>query len=170
MPPLFFLCDLTVESRLCDSMIRTKNKGLNMANGVDNTVVFLTPVQNNSRQSPKAPAPVSRKKVNLSEGLDIWYRVTTQSVQDSKPDLSTRQMAVLMTVYLSEGPHTVRSLAQHLNVTKAVISRAIDRLSSYGYVERAPDYRDKRSIILRRTSGGINYLRDFARLIQTEFS
>jgi len=141
-----------------------------MANGVDNTVVFLAPVQNNSRKPSKAPIPMARTKVNLSEGLDIWYRVTTQSVQDSAPDLSTRQMAVLMTVYLSEGPHTVRSLAKHLNVTKAVISRAIDRLSSYGYVERAPDYRDKRSIILRRTSGGINYLRDFARLIQTEFS
>jgi len=75
-----------------------------------------------------------------------------------------------MTIYLSEGPHTVRSLAKHLSVTKAVISRAIDRLCSYGYIERAPDIRDKRSVIMRRTSGGINYLRDFARLIQSEFS
>jgi DNA-binding MarR family transcriptional regulator len=108
--------------------------------------------------------------VNLSEGLDLWHRVTMQSVQGEAPDLTSRQMAVLMTIYLSEGPHTVRSLAKHLNVTKAVISRAIDRLGQYGYVERAPDPRDKRSVIMRRTSGGINYLRDFARLIQVEFS
>ncbi|RKQ72061.1 MarR family protein [Litorimonas taeanensis] len=142
-----------------------------MENATDNTVVFLTPVQNNSRPRPHtAPKPIRRAKVNLSEGLDIWHRVTMQSVQGDSPDLTSRQMAVLMTVYLSEGPHTVRSLAKHLNVTKAVISRAIDRLSQYGYVERAPDIRDKRSVIMRRTSGGINYLRDFARLIQTEFA
>ncbi len=137
-----------------------------MSNSVDNTVLFLAPSSPNPRS---APAAIRRPKVNLSQGLDLWHRVTTQSVQASEPDLSTRQMAVLMTIYLSEGPHTVRSLAKHLKVTKAVISRAIDRLSSYGYVERAPDLRDKRSVIMRRTSGGIHYLRNFARVIQDEF-
>jgi DNA-binding MarR family transcriptional regulator len=146
-----------------------------MVDTIDNTVVFLTPVQNNSRpvvkSSPaKAPTPLRRPRINLSEGLDLWHRVTLQSVQGDAPDLTTRQMAVLMTIYLTEGPHTVRSLAKHLCVTKAVISRAIDRLSQFEYVQRAPDPRDKRSVIMRRTSGGINYLRDFAKLIQVEFS
>ena len=138
-----------------------------MSNTGDNTVLFLAPAPSRPRT---APTPIRRPKLNLSAGLDRWHRVTTLSVQADEPDLSTRQMAVLMTVYLSEGPHTVRSLAKHLNVTKAVISRAIDRLSSYGYVERAPDIRDKRSVIMRRTSGGIHYLRNFARVIQDEFA
>ena len=141
-----------------------------MADGTDNTVLFLAPSPSQPRPKHVAPTPIRRPKVNLSEGLDLWHRVTIESVRASEPDLSTRQMAVLMTIYLSEGPHTVRSLAKHLSVTKAVISRAVDRLCSYGYVERAPDIRDKRSVIMRRTSGGINYLRNFARLIQTEFT
>lgn len=141
-----------------------------MVDGTDNTVLFLAPAVSGSHGSHKAPTPIRRPKVNLSEGLDLWHQVTMASVRNSEPDLSNRQMAVLMTIYLSEGPHTVRSLAKHLSVTKAVISRAIDRLCSYGYIERAPDIRDKRSVIMRRTSGGINYLRDFARLIQSEFS
>lgn len=151
-----------------------------MADGADNTVVFLAPVPNAPRsqnppaQTPrpysKAPTALSRPKINLSEGLDLWHRVTVESVRASEPDLSTRQMAVLMTIYLSEGPHTVRSLAQYLQVTKAVISRAIDRLTHHGYVERAPDHRDKRSVVMCRTSGGIHYLRNFARVIQAEFT
>lgn len=141
-----------------------------MADGADNTVVFLSSVPSVPRHSNKAPMPLSRPKINLSEGLDLWHQVTVQSVRNSEPDLSTRQMAVMMTIYLSEGPHTVRSLAKHLQVTKAVISRAIDRLTHHGYVERAPDHRDKRSVILCRTSGGIHFLRNFARIIQTEFT
>jgi len=84
------------------------------------------------------------------------------------PDLSSRQMAILMTVYLEENAHTVRSLADKLKVTKAVISRALDTLTRYGFVERAPDLRDKRSIIVKRTSGGILYLQRFADIIQSE--
>lgn len=141
-----------------------------MADGADNTVVFLASVPSAARQTTKAPIPLARPKINLSEGLDLWRQVTVQSVRASEPDLSTRQMAVLMTIYLSEGPHTVRSLAKHLEVTKAVISRAIDRLTHHGYVERAPDHRDKRSVVMCRTSGGIHYLRNFARIIQTEFT
>jgi len=142
-----------------------------MADGTDNTVLFLAPAPSSAAgHAKKAPTPLRRPKINLSEGLDLWHQVTMASVRNSEPDLSTRQMAVLMTIYLSEGPHTVRSLAKHLNVTKAVISRAIDRLCSYSYIERASDPRDKRSVIMRRTSGGINYLRDFARVIQSEFT
>lgn len=107
-------------------------------------------------------------RLSSTDTLNLWKDVTVCAVAGDKPDLSARQMAVLLCVYLEDGPHTVRSLAARLNVTKAVISRAIDRLKSYEYVKRADDPRDKRSIVLRRTPDGINYLRDFAAIIQNE--
>lgn len=75
---------------------------------------------------------------------------------------------MLMTIYLDEGLHTVRSMAKHLGITKAAISRATDSLCKLGYIERKPDHRDKRSIILARTPLGIHYLSEFADIIQAE--
>lgn len=112
--------------------------------------------------------PIRPSRLSSTLALALWKDVTVASVAGDMPDLSARQTAVLMVVYLEEGPHTVRSLAARLKVTKAVISRAIDRLKSYNYILRADDPRDRRSIVLRRTPEGINYLRAFAGLIQRE--
>lgn len=110
------------------------------------------------------------RKISRTESLALWHRVTIEAVVNDAPDLSSRQLALLMTVYLEKGPHTVRSLAKKLNVTKAVIVRAIDKLAGMDFVRRAPDHRDKRSIILTRTPCGIHYLTHFADIIQAEFS
>ena len=44
--------------------------------------------------------------------LDIWRRAMVANVRRDAPDLSARQMAVLLTVYMTEPPHTVRGLAE----------------------------------------------------------
>ena len=108
------------------------------------------------------------EKVSRKESLAFWHRVTLAMVRSDTQDLSARQMAMLMTIYLEDGLHTVRSLAKHLGVTKAAISRATDSLCKMGYIERKPDYRDKRSVVLARTSMGIHYLSEFADIIQSE--
>lgn len=119
---------------------------------------------------PAAERPAMRaSRLTGTDSLALWKDVTVASVAGDMPDLSARQMAVLLCVYLEEGPHTVRSLAARLNVTKAVISRAIDRLKSYDYVVRADDPRDRRSIVLRRTPGGIDFLRHFAGIIHDQW-
>ncbi|WP_298916128.1 MarR family transcriptional regulator [uncultured Algimonas sp.] len=118
--------------------------------------------------APRADRPIRASRLSSTLALALWKDVTISSVAGDMPDLSARQTAVLMCVYLEDGPHTVRSLAARLNVTKAVISRAIDRLKSYNYILRADDPRDRRSIVLRRTPEGINYLRAFAKIIQRE--
>jgi len=84
------------------------------------------------------------------------------------PDLTSRQFALLTTVYLEAGPHTVRSLALRLGVTKAVISRALDTLTGYNFVERRPDPRDKRSVVIVRTASGSTFLTRFAGTIRGE--
>lgn len=121
------------------------------------------PLPLTSRTKPAIPEKVSRK-----DSLAFWHRVTLATVRSDTPDLSARQLAMLMTIYLEDGLHTVRSLAKHLDITKAAISRATDSLCKLGYIERKPDHRDKRSIVLARTSAGIHYLSEFADIIQAE--
>ncbi|MEE9273082.1 MAG: MarR family transcriptional regulator [Robiginitomaculum sp.] len=103
-----------------------------------------------------------QEKLNRKEALALWHQVNLNGVLADVPDLATRQLALLTTVYLEEGPHTVRSLAEQLNVTKAVITRALNTLTGYGFVDRGPDLRDKRSVLVKRTAGGSRYLAAFS--------
>lgn len=97
-----------------------------------------------------------------SDALGIWYDVTLSSVRADSPDLTARQTAILLTVYLTPAPHTVRSLAAHLRVTKAVITRALDTLGAHGFIDRARDPRDRRSVLIQRTGRGSSFLTAFA--------
>ena len=40
-----------------------------------------------------------------------WMKALIAYVRSGEPDLTNRQMALLMLVYLTPGPHTVRGLA-----------------------------------------------------------
>ena len=107
-------------------------------------------------------------RLNRTEALRLWHGVNLAGVLADAPDLTTRQTAILMYVYLEEGPHTVRSLAGQLNVTKAVITRALNTLTGYGFIVRGPDLRDKRSVLVKRTGVGSRYLSEFADRICSE--
>ena len=77
-------------------------------------------------------------------------------------DLTQRQMAVILIVYLGEASRTVRELAAELGIGKPAITRALDKLEGLGLVKRLADVRDKRSIIVGRTVQGTVYLRELA--------
>ncbi len=97
--------------------------------------------------------------------LDIWRRTMVSSVRLDAPDLSARQMALLLSVYLSKPPHTVRGLAKLLDVSKTAITRAVNRLSELGLVKRKIDEADRRSVLIHRTVKGSVFLREFGELI-----
>jgi len=99
------------------------------------------------------------------QALDIWRRTMVNSVRLDAPDLSARQMAMLLSVYLSTPPHTVRGLAKLLNVSKPAVTRAINRLSELGMVRRKTDEADRRSVLIQRTVKGSVFLREFGELI-----
>jgi DNA-binding MarR family transcriptional regulator len=100
------------------------------------------------------------------EPLDIWRRAMVANVRRDAPDLSARQMAVLLTVYMIDEGQTVRGLAEILNVSKPAITRAIDRLGEFSLVRRKTDPNDRRSVIVQRTVKGSVYLAEFAEIIK----
>jgi len=71
-------------------------------------------------------------------------------------DLSTlpiRQMAVLVTV-ARFSRLTVRGLASDLNISRPVVTRALDTLESMGLVSRRRDPDDRRSVLVDATPAG----------------
>lgn len=99
------------------------------------------------------------------EALDLWRRAIVNSVRLDAPDLTARQMALLLTVYLTPPPHTVRGLADTLKVSKPAITRAIDRLGDMELVRRKTDEEDRRSVLIQRTVKGSVFLREYGELI-----
>lgn len=109
-------------------------------------------------------------EMSSTQILDLWRGALVESVRRDAPDLSARQLAVLLTVYLTPQPHTVRGLAASLNVSKPAITRALDRLGSYDMVRRKTDDDDRRSILVQRTVKGSVYLSEFGDLIQASLT
>ena len=68
--------------------------------------------------------------------LTGWMKALIAYVRSGEPDLTNRQMALLMLVYLTPGPHTVRGLARVLGVSKPVVTRALNTLGALGYLRR----------------------------------
>lgn len=93
-------------------------------------------------------------------GLELWRQTMFEIVRrnDNASDLSTRQTAILLSVYLTPEPHTVRALAAELNISKPAVSRAIDKLSILGLIRRQTDENDRRSVNLFRTVEGARYV------------
>ncbi len=99
------------------------------------------------------------------QALDLWRRVTVSAVRSDSPDLTARQMAVLMTVHLAPGPHTVRGLASTLAVGKPAITRALDTLSRLELLQRRRDPQDGRNVLVERTPKGAQFLAEFGQRI-----
>jgi DNA-binding MarR family transcriptional regulator len=93
--------------------------------------------------------------------LKGWMQALTAYVRSGEPDLTNRQMALLLLVYLTPGPHTVRGLARVLGVSKPVVTRALNTLGGLGYLRRERDQDDRRNIFVVRTNNGAQFLEVF---------
>ena len=100
-----------------------------------------------------------------SQALRLWQQVSLVEVRANTPDLTMRQMAILLTIYLDPPPHTVRGLAAKLGVTKPVITRALDTMGSLRLVSRHRDERDRRNVLVRRTVEGALFVERFGDVI-----
>jgi len=84
------------------------------------------------------------------QALELWRHALTAAVRREAPDLSSRQIALLLTIYLTPAPHTVRGLSSALHISKPAVTRALDR----------------RNVLIERTTAGQAYLDGFADLVR----
>lgn len=99
------------------------------------------------------------------QALEMWRKALTAYVRSDESDMTARQQAVLMTVALTPGPHTVRGLSVQLNIAKPAVTRALDVLEKNRLIKRTPDQSDLRSVHIERTVEGTAWLRNFGSLI-----
>jgi DNA-binding MarR family transcriptional regulator len=100
------------------------------------------------------------------QALGSWMRTLIGYVRSGEPDLTNRQMALMLVVYLTPGPHTVRGLAERLGVSKPVITRALNTLGALGYLRRVRDESDRRNVFVAKTGNGQDFLEGFERNLE----
>jgi DNA-binding MarR family transcriptional regulator len=92
-------------------------------------------------------------------------------VRDEKQgSLNLRQLAVLLLLASTPGPHTIRGCAAILRVAKPAVTRSADRLELLGLAERLPDPDDGRSIRLRATRKGMSLSKALRSAIAAELA
>jgi DNA-binding MarR family transcriptional regulator len=94
-----------------------------------------------------------------------WMSCLISIVRSELPDLTNRQMGIMLSVALAPGPHTVRGLAERMGVSKPVVTRALNKLTALGYLQRKRDRRDGRNIFVEITPVGTEFLERFNQLL-----
>lgn len=112
------------------------------------------------------PPPVG----NPFDALNALHRATARSLKELPFDLSQRQTGILLTIYMSPPPHTVRSLSEGLGISKPAVCRALDTLSMHDLVRRKKDENDRRVVYLTRTVSGSVFLRDLGEIYSVEMA
>ena len=100
-----------------------------------------------------------------SQALRLWQQVNLSCIRSDTHDLTMRQMAILLTVYLDPPPHTVRGLAAHLGVSKPVVTRALDTMGAMKLVSRHRDETDRRNVLVKRTVDGALFVERLGDLV-----
>jgi len=103
--------------------------------------------------------------MRTGQALKLWQQVSLSQVRDDLPDLTLRQMTILLIIYLDPPHHTVKSLSTRLNVTKPVITRALDSMGAHGLVKRRRSEQDRRVVLIQRTVEGSLYLEKLGDII-----
>ena len=94
----------------------------------------------------------------VDDSVMFLYRAVMAMVRSEGPTLTAHQLAVLLTCYTVDKQHTVRGLAADLNVSKSVITRALDELGALDLIRRELDHLDRRSVFAVRTAAGREWL------------
>jgi DNA-binding MarR family transcriptional regulator len=100
--------------------------------------------------------------------LSEWRHALLRYVKSGDPDLTNRQMALLLVVGREGGLHTVRGLAARLGVSKPVVTRALNSLTGLELVKRRIDERDRRSVFIDLTAEGEIFLVAFEALLDDD--
>jgi DNA-binding MarR family transcriptional regulator len=98
------------------------------------------------------------EKVATQPLLAKWKAAIVKYVRAGVPDLTNRQMAMLLVLHF-DGPQTVRGLAKVLRVSKPVVTRGLNTLSALRFARRERSQTDKRDVIVFETPEGAEFLK-----------
>ena len=110
-----------------------------------------------------------------------WYRLifmidpipsfeimVLRMVRDEAPDLTMRQMAVML-ICACETDHKkryIKTLALELKVCRPAITRVADALLKHGYAVRRRDEADTRNVFLQLTEAGNLYVKKLGGMLE----
>lgn len=103
----------------------------------------------------------------MVKALSFWHGVTSKALKEMPVELSARQQAILLNVYLLQPPHSIKSMSEELMISKPAVCRAVDALEKAKLVKRVRDKADMRNVLVQRTIKGSVYLSEFADIIMT---
>jgi DNA-binding MarR family transcriptional regulator len=107
-----------------------------------------------------------RKVPKSVDSFELIRDVLIGLVRREGRDLTARQLSIFLIIYRENAMHTVRELADRLDLRCADITRAADRLEELDLLKRKSDPRDRRSVVLSRTGDGAELLKFMGRLIR----
>jgi DNA-binding MarR family transcriptional regulator len=84
-------------------------------------------------------------------------------IREDTPDLTCRQMGVLLICCNKPIPLSAAAIAEKLNVERPTITRAMDRLEALELARRRPNPADARSVLLVPSAKGRAMCRRLAR-------
>lgn len=99
------------------------------------------------------------------QSLEMMRRVSADVLRGDTADLTARQFALLLSIFMRPGPHAVRELSERLDLPKPAVTRALDVLERLGFVRRKKDRRDKRDVSIHRTVKGAVFLYDYGQSV-----
>ncbi len=95
------------------------------------------------------------------------YRVLHSRWHKSEPRPSPEALAVMTHLQLS-GPLTVGEAALHFDRAQSAMSELIDRAQAAGWLDRAPDGRDRRRTLVWLTDAGLAILNRSTQVLDAE--
>lgn len=103
----------------------------------------------------KAFCDISLDRGALGGILNVVRKIVGE---EEAPDLSLRQMGVLLLTAIGFNKATVKSLSDELNISRPAVSRALNRLEEEGFVRRLPHPTDGRVVVLTVLPSAYRYL------------
>jgi DNA-binding MarR family transcriptional regulator len=98
--------------------------------------------------------------VITGQGIAVLHGMLLALVRRDGRDLTARQLAAFLSVYMDENTHTLSSLAELLDVSPPSVTRIMDRLVKFDLMTRRKDREDRRRVLVRRTTCGSAFFRE----------
>lgn len=90
--------------------------------------------------------------------MNAARKVFEALARSEHPFLTPRQVAILFILCHDDALHTVRGVAQKLDVTKPIVTRAITAFEEIGFARRAPNPDDGRDVFLVPTDAAFAFV------------